>query len=280
MGRHSPDVRHETRTRAGRLLAGAARSRVAGRPGTRAVHAGCLPGTANWPPGRRARCRLPAAAPGSSPPSRRRQTGTSGGSLAGPGEMTTIRKMLITFGAAIAALALSGAASRWRVHLVVEHLELHGCQVGRHALGGQLQPGVAHPASIPGSCRPPAHQRWRPGRTSARSCGPGRWRGGSRPPAARRRAADGSWHGVPWCAWPSAVPCCTRPGTRPARPACPHRRQRRRRAAPSGSRGAWLSSSRRILPGCATGASDRRPGSRPGRRPGRRLTAQSDIRTV
>jgi hypothetical protein len=109
MGRHSRDVRHETRTRADRRqLAGAARSRVAGRPGTGSVHAGCPPGTANWPPGRRARCRLPAAAPGTSPPSRRRQTGTSGGSLAGPGEMTTMRKMLITFEAVIAALALSG----------------------------------------------------------------------------------------------------------------------------------------------------------------------------
>ena len=75
-----------------------------GRP---ARHPGCarwLPtGTATWPPGRRARCRLPAAAPGTSPPSRRRRTGTSGGSPAGPGEMTTMRKMLITFGAVIAA---------------------------------------------------------------------------------------------------------------------------------------------------------------------------------
>ncbi len=59
MGRHSRDVRHERRIRAGRrLLAGAARSRVAVRPGTRAVHAGCLPGTASWTPGCRARCWL------------------------------------------------------------------------------------------------------------------------------------------------------------------------------------------------------------------------------
>ena len=40
MGRHSRDVRHETRTRADRrLVAGAARSRVAGRPGTQAAGA-------------------------------------------------------------------------------------------------------------------------------------------------------------------------------------------------------------------------------------------------
>ena len=48
-------------------------------------------------------------------------------------------------------------------------------------------------------------RRWRPGRTAARSCG-GRWRGGSRRSAARRRAVRGSRRSVPWCAWPSAVP--------------------------------------------------------------------------
>ena len=74
-------------------------------------------------------------------------------------------------------------------------------------------------------------------------------------------------------AWRPAVPAA-----RAAHP--PLARPGPRRLRQQGSRGARRLLCRRIRPGCATGASGRRPAPRPGRPRQRRLMAQSGIRTV